>query len=89
MNRLFLISGMAVFVAATFLLMNAPNFSISQAFGCSNSTSTNHTAGINGNSGNINKTAMPSGHKIGDQSMYISFSLPRSGTITSLKPCGG
>jgi hypothetical protein len=96
---------MAFFVVSTFLLTitNTPN--LSNAYGCTNSTNTNHTAGVNGTSGNITKSALTgssqifgiavtsSGHKIGDQgppqSVYIAFSVPRSGTITTVKPCQG
>jgi hypothetical protein len=59
--------------------------------------------GVNETSGNLTKSALTSpsqifgvglttsGHKIGDrgtpQSIYIAFSVPRSGTIITLKPC--
>jgi hypothetical protein len=49
MNKL--ISIVPIFVAAVFLLINALDLSGSQAFGCNNSTNTNHTSGVNGTSG--------------------------------------
>jgi hypothetical protein len=49
---------MAILVAATFLLMNGSN--LSSVYGCTNSSSTNHTSGVNGTSGNITKSAFNS-----------------------------
>ena len=56
MHRLILSVGMAIFVAATLMLINTP----SSAYGCNNSTNTNHTnfsSGANGSPGNLSRTS--------------------------------
>ena len=82
MNRLLLIIGMAFFVVSTFLLTitNTPN--LSNAYGCTNSTSTNHTSsGINGTSGNLTKTALTNPSQI--FGVAVAFKIP-----VGPPPCG-
>ena len=58
MNRLFLISGMAVFVAAIFLIPNTPNMTM--AYTCSSSSSThiiNSQTGVSGSSGSCSSSS--------------------------------
>ena len=76
-----LISIVATFVTATFLLINALNLSGSQAFGCNNSTNTNHTSGVTGTSG-ISKGPKPDVSRI--SSMNIGARLLDVGCC----PCG-
>jgi hypothetical protein len=64
-HRLFLSTGMVVFVAATFLLTNT--FSTTTTYGCSNSSGTNQTnssSGANGNFTNVPNAFVSSGHII-------------------------
>jgi hypothetical protein len=90
MNKLFCISGIAIFVATTFLLTNT--LSVSSAYGCNNSTNTNQTAGVNGTSGNITKSAVTSPYHISDIALSFGngFGI-YDGVVnkTPCCPCGG
>lgn len=85
MNKLFCISGIAIFLATTFLLTNT--ISMSRAYGCNNSTNTNHTAGVNGTSGNITKSAVTSPYHIYNVSLSFGngFGIYDSGVNKT--PC--
>jgi hypothetical protein len=85
MNRLFLITGIAFFAATTFLLIIT--LSLSSAYGCNNSTNTNHTAGVNGTSGNITKSAVTSPYHISNVSLSFGngFGIYNSGVNKT--PC--
>lgn len=62
MNWSFLISGITVFVAVAFLIINTQDTVI--VYGCVKSSSTNQTnsSGANGTSGNLTKTLSSSSH---------------------------
>lgn len=77
MNRLVWIG--AILVAAIFLATNTSN---SNAYGCANSTNTNHTAGVNGTSDNSALTS-PSKISIVDVADKISVGRPPCGVATT------
>jgi hypothetical protein len=90
MNKLFCISGIVIFVTTTFLL--TITLSVSSAYGCNNSTNTNHTAGVNGTSGNITKSAVTSPYSIYNVALSFGngFGIYDSGvTKTPCHSAGG
>lgn len=80
MNRLIWIG--AILVAAIFL---ATNISTSNVYGCANSTNSNHTAGVNGTSGNTTNSVLtsPSKISIADLADKISVGRPPCGVATT------
>lgn len=74
MNRLFLISGMAIFVAATILITNTPNTTM--AYSCSSSSSAHNTNTPSHVSGSSGSCATSSSASTG--SNFISSALARA-----------
>lgn len=70
---------LTIIAAAIFMLVNAHN--LSSVYGCSNSTNTNHTAGVNGTSGNITKSAFTGTGQISIVNVADKISVGRG-------PCG-
>jgi hypothetical protein len=82
MNLLFLSTGMVILVTATFLLTNT--FNTTTAYGCIKSSGTNHTAGINGISGNLTKSALTSSSQI----LGVTFALHKVYQFNNCKSFG-
>jgi hypothetical protein len=68
---------------STFLLTTTNSPNLSNAYGCANSTTTNHTAGINGTSGNT--TTKSSASTGSNQIFGVNFAVlpPEVNTIAT------
>jgi hypothetical protein len=92
MNRLFLISGIAVFVAAIFLIPNTPNTTM--AYSCSSSSGTQHTnapSQVSGSSGSCSTSSSASTTSSGQTSVAFATQVgphTSASTVAVLSPNG-
>lgn len=88
MNRLFLISGIAVFVAAISLITNTPNTTM--AYTCSSSSSTQHTttssqvSGSSGSCSSSSSASTSSGHAAKSHTSAVGPNVDRISDILAL-----
>lgn len=68
-----------IFIVTTFLITNIPN--TTNAYGCSSSSSTNHTAGANETSGNITKSSLDDTSQISIVPVMFKSCHSATGTI--------